>query len=187
MQNFHAHGYHQTSMGQIAAAVGMTAGSIYQHWRDKQELLDGAVQAGSEELLARVQVMVERIDQPAERLIAMLDEVVDFVTGHTALAAVARHDRPLASDAVRYRAERADGLVLAELVYALSHARRDLSEREVRATVHAVMGMVFSTTHTEPALDPERLARYLKIAVRAVTSSTPLGAVSSAAPVDPAR
>lgn len=170
MHLFHERGFSQTSMSDIGSAVGITAGSIYQHWRDKQDILDAAVLSGAEELLKRVQGVAEAIDDPGERLVAMLDEVIAFVTDNVALAAVARHDRALASDRCRYKADRADGVVLAELVHALVRARRDLSEREARATIHAALGMVYSLTHTQPSLDTERVGRYLRRAARAVVA-----------------
>ncbi|MFG2949164.1 TetR/AcrR family transcriptional regulator [Streptomyces adustus] len=40
---FHRSGYHATGMNDIAAAVGITAGSLYWHYRNKQELLDQVV------------------------------------------------------------------------------------------------------------------------------------------------
>jgi AcrR family transcriptional regulator len=40
---FHAVGYHSVSMADIAGAVGITAGALYRHFRDKQDLLDAVV------------------------------------------------------------------------------------------------------------------------------------------------
>ncbi|MEQ9162792.1 MAG: TetR/AcrR family transcriptional regulator, partial [Ilumatobacter fluminis] len=36
---FRAHGYHETSVGQVAAAAGITKSSIYYHVKSKEELL----------------------------------------------------------------------------------------------------------------------------------------------------
>lgn len=40
---FHSVGYHNVSMADIAGAVGITAGALYRHFRDKQDLLDAVV------------------------------------------------------------------------------------------------------------------------------------------------
>lgn len=43
---FHQHGYHTVTMDQIAGAVGITAGALYRHFRNKQELLARTVDDG---------------------------------------------------------------------------------------------------------------------------------------------
>ncbi|MFJ8861812.1 TetR/AcrR family transcriptional regulator [Streptomyces sp. NPDC102451] len=45
---FHQAGYHATSMEDIAAAVGITAGGLYRHFRGKQELLSRVLLDGLE-------------------------------------------------------------------------------------------------------------------------------------------
>ncbi|MEU8798531.1 TetR family transcriptional regulator [Spirillospora sp. NPDC048819] len=43
---FHRHGYHTVTMEEIARAVGITAGALYRHFRNKQELLARTVNDG---------------------------------------------------------------------------------------------------------------------------------------------
>ncbi|MEO3827029.1 TetR family transcriptional regulator [Actinomadura sp. B10D3] len=43
---FHRHGYHTVTMEQIAGTVGITAGALYRHFRNKQELLARTVDDG---------------------------------------------------------------------------------------------------------------------------------------------
>ncbi|MFJ4190444.1 TetR/AcrR family transcriptional regulator [Kitasatospora sp. NPDC089509] len=47
---FHRSGYHQVSMTEVAAGVGITAPALYRHFRGKPELLDRAVRSGLEAL-----------------------------------------------------------------------------------------------------------------------------------------
>ncbi|WP_371497899.1 TetR family transcriptional regulator [Kitasatospora sp. NBC_00374] len=42
---FHRHGYHQVSMAEVAAEVGITAPALYRHFRGKPELLRCAVES----------------------------------------------------------------------------------------------------------------------------------------------
>jgi AcrR family transcriptional regulator len=43
---FHRQGYHAVTMEEIASAVGITAGALYRHFRNKQELLARTVLDG---------------------------------------------------------------------------------------------------------------------------------------------
>ncbi|MFF0051093.1 TetR/AcrR family transcriptional regulator [Streptomyces sp. NPDC005498] len=52
---FRRTGYHATSMEQIAAAVGITAGALYRHFDGKQELLGQALLSGLDPLLRRIE------------------------------------------------------------------------------------------------------------------------------------
>ncbi|MEV0332508.1 TetR family transcriptional regulator [Nocardia sp. NPDC050717] len=51
---FAEHGYHRTSMADIAGAVGITPGALYRHFRTKQELLGSCLREGLDGILARV-------------------------------------------------------------------------------------------------------------------------------------
>ncbi|MDI9899146.1 TetR/AcrR family transcriptional regulator [Rhodococcus sp. IEGM 1409] len=51
---FREHGYHNVSVAQVAAAVGITAPALYRHFKNKPDLLHAAVNAGIESLYDRV-------------------------------------------------------------------------------------------------------------------------------------
>lgn len=51
---FREHGYHNVSVAQVAAAVGITAPALYRHFKNKPDLLYAAVNAGIESLYDRV-------------------------------------------------------------------------------------------------------------------------------------
>ncbi|WP_369183735.1 TetR/AcrR family transcriptional regulator [Streptomyces sp. Y1] len=47
---FHRSGYHQVSMSEVAAGVGITAPALYRHFRGKPELLDRSLRVGLDAL-----------------------------------------------------------------------------------------------------------------------------------------
>ncbi|BAH35636.1 putative TetR family transcriptional regulator [Rhodococcus erythropolis PR4] len=51
---FREHGYHNVSVAQVAAGVGITAPALYRHFKNKPDLLYAAVNAGIESLYDRV-------------------------------------------------------------------------------------------------------------------------------------
>ncbi|MGW1105930.1 TetR/AcrR family transcriptional regulator [Streptomyces sp. NPDC002540] len=80
LERFHQSGYHATGMEDIAATVGITAGSLYWHFRGKQELLDQTVLTGLDRALAAV--------QGAEGLESVLRSLASFSMENRAFSAV---------------------------------------------------------------------------------------------------
>jgi AcrR family transcriptional regulator len=78
---FRAHGYHATSMRDIAGAVGMLPGSIYYHFPSKDELLLTVYEEGVRRIAERVDAAVQAQRQPQQRLqaacIAHLEMLLD--------------------------------------------------------------------------------------------------------------
>lgn len=78
---FRAHGYHGTSMRDIARAVGMLPGSIYYHFPSKDELLLTVYEEGVRRIADRVDTAVAAQRQPQQRLqaacIAHLEMLLD--------------------------------------------------------------------------------------------------------------
>lgn len=73
------HGYEAMSLRQLAAEVGIQAGSLYNHISTKQELLFDLIQDHINELLRQLDRALEGKKEPAERLRAF---VVFHVTYH---------------------------------------------------------------------------------------------------------
>lgn len=69
---FYEKGYHGTSMREIAAAVGIRAASVYNHYEGKEDLLVQIATGVMEELLAGGRAALAGIDDPADRLRALI-------------------------------------------------------------------------------------------------------------------
>src|SRR6202008_2196825 len=66
------HGYEAMSLPQLAAEVGIQAGSLYNHISTKQELLFDLVQDHINELLRRLDRALKGKDEPVEKLRAFV-------------------------------------------------------------------------------------------------------------------
>src|SRR6202008_1526337 len=66
------HGYEAMSLPQLAAEVGIQAGSLYNHISTKQELLFDLVQDHINELLRQLDRALEGKDGPVEKLCAFV-------------------------------------------------------------------------------------------------------------------
>lgn len=81
---FEARGFHGTSMEDIAAAVGMRASSLYNHYKSKQELLAEVTITTMEDLLrANAAALVGDLS-PTEKLLATMRAHVAFHATHAA-------------------------------------------------------------------------------------------------------
>ncbi|HSH40530.1 MAG TPA: TetR/AcrR family transcriptional regulator [Arenicellales bacterium] len=74
---FREHGYHAASMREVAGRVGMLAGSMYYHFRSKDDLLLAVYAEGVQRLCDQVRSEIEGIDDPVERLQAALEAHLD--------------------------------------------------------------------------------------------------------------
>jgi AcrR family transcriptional regulator len=73
------HGYHGTSVRDIAERAGLSPAALYHHFVSKQEVLATIMERGIEALLARTQEALDRAgDQPEDRLRALVEVQVLF-------------------------------------------------------------------------------------------------------------
>lgn len=87
VEAFAAKGFHGTSTRDIAAAAGMSAGSLYVHHRSKEEILFRISRRGHETILALVRAARATSTDPSEQLRAV---VHDFVGHHARAHTTAR-------------------------------------------------------------------------------------------------
>ncbi len=80
-------GYEAATMKDIAAAVNLTAASLYHHFRNKDALLLAVLELGLEVIIRRIEPLA-RADQPSDqKLRAMIRAHVVGLTENTAVAA----------------------------------------------------------------------------------------------------
>jgi TetR/AcrR family transcriptional regulator, cholesterol catabolism regulator len=69
---FYEHGYHATTMREVAAGVGIKAGSLYNHYASKEELLFQIADGVMQELLAAGREAVAAAQEPRDQLRALV-------------------------------------------------------------------------------------------------------------------
>lgn len=68
---FRQYGYERTTVRQLAQAVGLQSGSLFHHFRSKEEILLAVMSRGIEEVLEQGGQALETYDTPADRLAAL--------------------------------------------------------------------------------------------------------------------
>ena len=79
LEKFAAHGYHDTSMGEIAVAAGVTKPVLYQHFQSKQELYRELLDTMGQQLLSDVATSVASEADPYEGVLAGFRVYLTFV------------------------------------------------------------------------------------------------------------
>ena len=139
---FAQRGYPATGMDDIGAAAGITGPGVYRHFENKNDVLGEVVRRAVDDVLGGVSDVVEERDSDWEVLEGLVTNMVDHVLDdRAAWAVVVREQRHL--DPTSQRAlGKAHRQHIEEWVHALSGARADLTDAQVRVLVAGVLGVV---------------------------------------------
>jgi AcrR family transcriptional regulator len=87
MEAFDEHGYHGTSVRDIAGRVGVTVPALYYHYENKQALLATLLETSIKDVLDRCRAAAEEAgDDPAARFRAMVESIVLYMAHRQGLA-----------------------------------------------------------------------------------------------------
>jgi AcrR family transcriptional regulator len=176
---FSQQGYPATGIDEIGAAAGITGPGVYRHFDNKNGVLGEVVRRAVERVVAGVADVVDEGKTDWDVLEGLVMNMINAVlSDRAAWAVVVREQRHL--DPVAQRGlNRAHRLHIEEWVHALSGARPDLTDAEVRVIVHGVLGVAapFAARY-DAGLDPKRTVALLQETAMSVMRQT-LGSHSS--------
>ncbi|WP_354641280.1 TetR/AcrR family transcriptional regulator [Kitasatospora camelliae] len=138
---FHRRGYHQVSMAEVAAEVGITAPALYRHFRSKPELLLRAVTRGLDALREAVARATD--GTPAGLCAALASVAVD----HRALGTLWQRDSRLLPPAQRAILRRELRRTAAAMARTLHRARPELADGEAQSLCWAVLSAYGSLSY----------------------------------------
>ena len=147
---FCEHGFGQSSMSDVAAAVDMTKAGIYHHIASKDELLFGIMSYGMDIFEERVLDRVEKIRDPLERLRATIRGHLLLVTrDRTKEVTVVLNEAHALHGDYRTRINRRKRRYVRFLNETLRELQRKRLIREIepRVATFALLGMINWTYH----------------------------------------
>jgi AcrR family transcriptional regulator len=151
MRLFNLKGYRDTSMEDIATAVGMPASGIYRYFSGKSDILAAAFRRAADRLSAELSAIVATVSDPEEALTAVIDAYVTRSFDRPELDYVYYTERlnmTPGDQKILRNLQRANVESWVELVVSV---RPDWTPGQARFAVHAAMSLV---------IDLGRLMRY---------------------------
>lgn len=138
-------GYHQTSMDDIAAAVGIRKPTLYHYFAGKDEILYAIHQGFIELLISRHLAREEREGplSPKERLLGVMTEILVLIESHRGhIRVFFEHYRELAEDKqLALTARRDEYFRMVEDVVEEGIARKEFAASDARLTTLWIFGM----------------------------------------------
>src|SRR5690606_8059704 len=132
-------GYEATTMKDIAAAVNLTAASLYHHFRNKDTLLLAVLEAGLEYVISELEPIIDSPRTPEDKLRALIHRHVTAVANNTAVGAAMGFELPpwMAAKAPPANASADDHAAYQEFLMRRNafFARRDKFEEMFRCVV----------------------------------------------------
>jgi Transcriptional regulator len=87
MEAFNEHGYHGTSVREIAGRVGVTVPALYYHYENKQALLSTLLETSMKDVLDRCRAAAEEAgEDPLPRFRGMVESIVLYMAHRKGLA-----------------------------------------------------------------------------------------------------
>ncbi|MFH9353447.1 TetR/AcrR family transcriptional regulator [Kitasatospora sp. NPDC017646] len=157
---FHRSGYHQVSMTEVAAGVGITAPALYRHFRGKPELLDRAVRLGLDALADGL-----RAAGTTAELGAALAAVA---VGHRPLGTLVQRDARLLPPARRAELRRELRRDVAMMTAVLRAERAELAAADAELICWSALSGCAGLSYQSAAPQPRRAEALLRELVAAV-------------------
>lgn len=158
---FASRGYYAVTVDDIGDAVGLTGPALYRHFSSKEALLVAVFDEVIEELAERLRDLLSEASDPDTALLAVLRLHVEFAIEQRQNVAVWRQEFQNLPEPDRWRLRRAQRLYVEEWVHLVHELRPEFTDTEVRAAVHAAIGLLQSPSDFQSGLPAEAVVNLL--------------------------
>ena len=175
---FREHGYHGTTVRDVAGRVGVTVPALYYHHGSKQGMLVALFDVAMHDLLLRLQLAAaEAGDDPAARFRNLVEAIALHMTQRIDLAVLDSELRYLDPDSrAHYAALRGEVERLMAATITSGVESGAFSVANTAETTRALLGMLQAIAHwyrPDGPVTPEELAgRYVQIALNTVGAAS---------------
>jgi AcrR family transcriptional regulator len=152
---FASRSYYAVTVDDIGEAVGLTGPAIYRHFPSKEALLVAVFDHVVEQLRDRARDVMSAAPDPISALLAIVRSYVEFAIEQRQNVAVWRQEFHNLPEPDRWRLRRAQRLYVEEWVHLVHELRPEMSDTEVRAAVHAAIGLLQSPADFHSGLPAE--------------------------------
>lgn len=171
---FASRGYYSVTVDDIGEALGLTGPALYKHFASKEALLVAVFDAVIAQQTERMHEVLAGASTPAEALPAIVRLHLDFAIEQRENMSVWRQEFHNLPEEDGWRLRRAQRLYVEEWVHVVHALEPGLSDAEVRAVVHGILGMLQSPSEFLSGLPTETLASLLSgMALAALKGAKP--------------
>jgi AcrR family transcriptional regulator len=139
---FNRHGYRETSMEQIARAVGMPASGIYRYFSGKSDILATAMRRAADRISGELSVILGSDDEPRQILMQLIESYVAMSFANPELACVYYAERANLTPNDQNLLRNLQRSTIDSWVQLLTSDREELAPTQARFLVHAAMALV---------------------------------------------
>jgi AcrR family transcriptional regulator len=175
MMLFNAKGYPQTSMAEIASAVGIPVSGIYRYFPGKCDILATGLQRAADRLSGRLSAILTGHTEPDHMLTLLIEAYVATSFANPDLAAIYYTERVNLTRVDRELLRAVQRSTIDAWMRLLAAARPALTETQARLLVHAAMALVVDVGRLVHYDDPTDNSAYPQACVRKLMQATLFG------------
>jgi len=168
-----ARGYHSVSLADIGAAAGIVGSGVYRHFPSKSAILVELLTQVMDELEAAATGITAEFEDDREALTALVRHHVRVAVHDRRVLQVYHGEVQNLAEDNRRKLRRAQRHYIEEWVAVVGPLRPDLTDAEVRLTVHAAIGAIQSILFHNLGVPTDRLVELLDQAAHACLGVPP--------------
>jgi AcrR family transcriptional regulator len=158
---FGQHGFTETGIDEIGAAVGVTGPAVYRYFASKEELLVAVLDRAVRHAAGLAEAARAAASSPENALAQAVDGAVAACIADRALTALYWNEARCLPAPQRRRVERAQRAMIEDFAELLRSVRPELSPSEGRMAVYAASALMRSVSNRATSLDEATLQTML--------------------------
>jgi AcrR family transcriptional regulator len=172
---FNAKGYPETSMAEIASAVGIPVSGIYRYFPGKCDILATGLRRAADRVSGRLSAILTGLTEPDQMLTLLIEAYVATSFANPDLAAIYYTERVNLTRVDQELLRAVQRSTIDAWMRLLAAARPALTETQARILVHAAMALVVDVGRLVHYEDPGDNSAYPQACVRKLMGATLFG------------
>jgi AcrR family transcriptional regulator len=172
---FNAKGYAETSMAEIASAVGIPVSGIYRYFPGKGDILSTGLRRAADRITGRLSAVLTGLTEPRHMLNLLIDAYVATSFANPELAAIYYTERVNLTRADEQLLRSVQRTTIDSWMRLLTSARSELTSTQARIVVHAAMALVVDVGRLVQYEHPADNSAYPQACLRKLMAATVFG------------
>ncbi len=172
---FNAKGYSETSMAEIASAVGIPVSGIYRYFPGKSDILSTGLRRAADRVSGRLSAILTGLAEPRQMLTLLIEAYVATSFDNPELAAIYYTERVNLTRVDEQLLRSVQRTTIDSWMRLLTSARPSLTPTQARILVHAAMALVVDVGRPVHYEHPADNSAYPQACVRKLMEVTVFG------------